>query len=194
MRKARTDSLQSTAGSTRHDKPARLSSGDTTRTVFLSAGSNLGNRKEHLLAGLRALDAAGVHPARVSSFFETEPVGTTSQHWFLNVALEARTSLAPQDLLRRCQQIERSRGRIRTFQGAPRTLDLDILLYENFVLDLPHLKIPHPRMAERRFVLEPLAEIAPQLLHPVLHRSILFLLQSCPDSSTVQHYLPGDPP
>ena len=184
------------SGSPPHEQSAvhRVSSTDEARTVFLSAGSNLGDRKEHILVGLRALEEAGVQRTRVSSFFETEPVGNMDQPWFLNVALEATTSLAPQELLRRCQQIERSRGRIRTFQGAPRTLDLDILLYGDLILELPHLKIPHPRMAERRFVLEPLAEIAAQIVHPVLNKSILFLLQSCPDPSIVQPYSPGETP
>ncbi len=190
------EELRSAGGSPRqeHSVVRHPLSASEAQTAFLSAGSNLGDRAQHLVFGIRALEEAGIRPVRVSSFFETEPVGNMDQPWFLNIAVEAVTSLAPEELLQRCQQIEISRGRVRTFQGAPRTLDLDILLYEDLILELPHLKIPHPRMAERRFVLEPLAEIAPQILHPVFDKSIAALLQSCPDPSTVQHYSPGDPP
>jgi 2-amino-4-hydroxy-6-hydroxymethyldihydropteridine diphosphokinase len=161
-------------------------------TAYLSLGSNLGDRKANLEEGLQMLAGTGIRPQRVSSLFETEPVDNLNQPWFLNLAVEAETDLSPGDLLRCCLQIEMSRGRIRTFRGAPRTLDLDILLYGDLVLQDPHLTIPHPRMVGRRFVLEPLAEIAPQVLHPVLKKSVLSLLLSCPDLSTVQRYSPGD--
>ncbi len=162
-----------------------------TQAVFLSAGSNLGNRKANLEAGLQMLAEAGIRPKRVSSFFETEPVGNTAQPWFLNLALEVETVLTPEDLLQSCQQIELSRGRVRSFHGAPRTLDLDILLYGNLIQRDPHLTIPHPRMIDRKFVLKPLAEIAPEVLHPILKASVLSLLQSCTDRSSVQLYFPG---
>ncbi len=164
---------------------------DMTQAVFLSAGSNLGNRKANLEAGLQMLAEAGIRPKRVSSFFETEPVGNTAQPWFLNLALEVETVLTPEDLLQSCQQIELSRGRVRSFHGAPRTLDLDILLYGNLIQRDPHLTIPHPRMIDRKFVLKPLAEIAPEVLHPILKASVLSLLQSCTDRSSVQLYFPG---
>ncbi len=161
-------------------------------TVFLSLGSNLGDRRAHITHGIKSLDAAGVRPRRISSFFETEPVGFLEQPWFLNLALEGTTSLTPEALLRVCLEIELSRDRVRSFPGAPRTLDLDILLYGDIVMDGPDLTIPHPRMAERRFVLEPLAEIAPFRTHPVLHQPVMSLLRSCPDTSRVRLYSAGD--
>ncbi len=131
---------------------------------------------------------------RISSFYETEPVGFQEQPWFLNVAIEVETLLTPEQLLATCQAIESSLGRIRTFRNAPRPLDLDILFYGNLTMDGPGLVIPHPRLAERRFVLEPLAQIAPELLHPVLMKPIRSLLDVCPDRSTVRLCPPGDLP
>jgi 2-amino-4-hydroxy-6-hydroxymethyldihydropteridine diphosphokinase len=160
--------------------------------VFLSLGSNLGDRRSNLAHGIASLDSAGIKPIRISSYFETEPVGFADQPWFLNLALEAETMLPPLDVLRSCQEIELSRGRARPFPQAPRTLDLDILLYGDVVLDSPSLTIPHPRMLERRFVLAPLAEIAPARLHPVLKQPLLSLLQSCTDTSQVHLYSVGD--
>jgi 2-amino-4-hydroxy-6-hydroxymethyldihydropteridine diphosphokinase len=167
---------------------------DMARGIYISAGSNLGDRKANLTEGLRLLRAAGVHPLRVSSFFETEPVGDRNQPWFLNLALEVETTLAPRELLRCCLQIEMARGRVRSVQGAARTLDLDILFYGDTVMKEPHLTIPHPRMAERRFVLEPLAEIAPETVHPVLGQSVAALLLSCPDQAQVQWHSSGEIP
>jgi 2-amino-4-hydroxy-6-hydroxymethyldihydropteridine diphosphokinase len=102
--------------------------------------------------------------------------------------------LTPPELLAACQAIEAAQGRVRSFQDAPRTLDLDILLYGDLMLSDPGLVIPHPRLAKRRFVLEPLARIAPDLLHPVFKKSIRSLLETCPDCSMVRIYSPGDPP
>jgi 2-amino-4-hydroxy-6-hydroxymethyldihydropteridine diphosphokinase len=161
-------------------------------TAYLSMGSNLGDRIANLREGLRLLERAGAVPRRVSSFFETEPVGYRTQPWFLNLALEIETLMPPEDLLRCCQRIELARGRRRPFPGGPRTLDLDILLYGDRVLEGPALTIPHPRMVERRFVLEPLAEIAPEVFHPLLRKSVFVLLRSCPDPSAVRIYSPGD--
>jgi 2-amino-4-hydroxy-6-hydroxymethyldihydropteridine diphosphokinase len=166
----------------------------TTRGIYISAGSNLGDRKGNLSEGLQLLRLAGVRPISVSSFFETEPVENRNQPWFLNMALEVETVLPPQDLLHCCLEIEFVRGRVRSSRGAPRTLDLDILLYGDMVVQESHLTIPHPRMAVRRFVLEPLAEIAPQVIHPVLQRSVVSLLQTCPDHSCVQRYSSGGSP
>ena len=163
-----------------------------TATAYLSAGSNLGDRKANLERACASLREAGVVTTRVSSFFETEPVGFREQPWFLNAAIEVATCLAPDALLGVCQAIESSSGRLRSFRNAPRTLDLDILLYENLVMSNPGLDIPHPRLAVRRFVLEPLAQIAPGLVHPVLKKSIRSLLESCPDASAVRMCSPGD--
>ncbi len=153
--------------------------------AYLSAGSNLGDRKANLTSALCDLDAAEIHVQRVSGIFETEPVGVLDQPWFLNLAIEVETCLTPQDLLARCLGIETRHGRIRPAPGPGRPLDLDILLYDDSVIDEPGLQIPHPRMAARRFVLEPLAEIAPAIIHPVLRMPIRSLLASCPDSSQV---------
>lgn len=155
------------------------------QTAYLSAGSNIGDRKLNLEFALTALAQRNT-VARVSSFFETEPVGYLNQPWFLNLAIEIRTLLNPWELLSVCQEIEASCGRIRTFPNAPRTLDLDILLFENIVMNEWDLVIPHPRLPERRFVLEPLAQIAPDTEHPMLKKSIRLLLEECPDRSEVR--------
>ena len=152
--------------------------------AYISAGTNLGDRKANLEFARTSL-AKEATVLRSSSYFETEPVGFLDQPWFLNIAVELETWLAPSELLSYCQEIERSRGRIRTFPNAPRILDLDILLYGDEIINLEGLIIPHPRLPERRFVLEPLAEIAPDVVHPVLKKSIRFLLEACPDQSEV---------
>jgi 2-amino-4-hydroxy-6-hydroxymethyldihydropteridine diphosphokinase len=139
----------------------------------------------HLEFALTAL-ARQAPVNKVSSFFETEPVGYRNQAWFLNIAVEIKTRLFPMDLLHLCNRIETSSGRVRTFSNAPRTLDLDILLYDDLVMNEKVLIIPHPRLAERRFVLEPLAQIAPELLHPVLKKSMRSLLEECRDTSEVR--------
>lgn len=161
--------------------------------AYLSAGSNLGDRKAYLERALASLREGGATPRRISSYFETEPVGFREQPWFLNVAIEVETLLSPSELLTTCQAIEAVQGRVRSFQNAPRTLDLDILLYGDLMLNDPRLVIPHPRLAQRRFVLEPLARIAPDLLHPVFKKTIRSLLETCPDPSMVRIYSPGDP-
>ncbi len=153
--------------------------------AFILAGSNLGDRKANLGQAVKSLEKAGT-VLKTSSIFETEPVGYSSQPWFLNQAIELKTRLTPSELLLLCQDIEKSSGRIRTFPNAPRTLDLDILLYGELVINQPDLIIPHPRLWERRFALGPLAEIAPDVMHPVLGKSIRLLLETCPDSSEVR--------
>jgi 2-amino-4-hydroxy-6-hydroxymethyldihydropteridine diphosphokinase len=146
------------------------------KTVYLSLGSNVGDRQAHLNAALDRLRAHGVNVLRVSPIYETEPVDYTAQGWFLNLVVEAATELFPRQLLERIGRIERGMGRRRTVAKGPRIVDIDILLFGNAVVDCPELQIPHPRMAERRFVLAPLADLAPGLLHPVLHRSVRDLL------------------
>ena len=144
--------------------------------AYISAGSNIGDRAANLDFGARRLDEQG-KLIRKSSVFETEPMGYADQPWFLNQVFELETALTPFELLALCNEIERDGGRVRTFQNAPRTLDLDILLYDDRIISEPDLIIPHPRMTERRFVLEPLAEITPDLQHPVEKRTIRELLQ-----------------
>ncbi len=160
--------------------------------AYLSAGSNLGDRRSNLERAAAALAATCV-VRRVSSCFSTEPVGYTNQPWFLNVALELETALEPMGLLDLCLEIESSLGRERPFPEAPRTLDLDILLVGDLIIDEPRLRIPHPRMAERKFVLVPMVEIAPDAVHPVLHKTMRELLDHCTDRSTVLPYSPGEP-
>ncbi len=141
------------------------------KTVYLSLGSNLGDREGNLRRAIDALGALG-SVAAISSPYETEPVEFTAQPWFLNCAVALETDLMPKQLLARLLAVEQEFGRRRTVAKGPRTLDIDILLFGNSVMDTATLTIPHPAMHERRFVLEPLAEIAPDVRHPVFKRSI----------------------
>lgn len=134
--------------------------------VFLSLGSNLGDREANLVAALRLLDAEGVRLVRQSSWYETEPVGFTEQPRFLNLVVEVRTGLDPLGLLRCAQRVELALGRVRGVRWGPRTVDVDVLLYGRRVVRTPELVVPHPRMRERAFVLVPLCEIAPDLVLP----------------------------
>lgn len=128
---------------------------------------------------------------RVSSLYETEPVGLRGQPWFLNLVVEAETELFPVQLLDRLQQIEIRLGRRRTVPQGPRTIDIDILLYGSFRIQSERLTVPHPRLEQRRFVLEPLAELAPDLRHPVSHLTIRELLAATPDRSAVRRLPPS---
>jgi 2-amino-4-hydroxy-6-hydroxymethyldihydropteridine diphosphokinase len=134
--------------------------------VYIGLGSNLGDRDENLRRALERLSELG--PVRSSSFHETDPVGVTDQPKFLNAAAELSTDLSAGDLLKALLAIERELGRDRSREErwGPRTLDLDLLLYDDLVIDEPGLTVPHPRLAERRFVLEPLQELAPGLVLP----------------------------
>ncbi len=126
----------------------------------------------------------------VSSLYETEPVGYLDQPPFLNAVAAIETTLTPTDVVRRLLSIERAMGRRRTFRNAPRTLDLDLLLYGDTILDTAEVVLPHPRMHERGFVLIPLAEIAPAVVHPVLRQPISDLLWDLPEETGVQLYAP----
>jgi 2-amino-4-hydroxy-6-hydroxymethyldihydropteridine diphosphokinase len=150
------------------------------KTAYLSLGSNMGDRKQQLDAALAKLAAPDLRVLRVSSLYETEPVGLTAQRWFVNLAAEIETDLFPMQLLTRINKIERDLGRVRTVRNGPRTLDIDILLYGKAVVRSLKLEIPHPRMAERRFVLAPLAELAADLRHPVTHQTIRAMLEAAP--------------
>jgi 2-amino-4-hydroxy-6-hydroxymethyldihydropteridine diphosphokinase len=155
-----------------------------TQKTYISAGSNLGDRKSNLKFALSSLGRGGA-VSKISSYYETEPEGFLDQPWFINLAIELKTNLAPLELLSFFREIEASCGRVRTFPNAPRTLDLDILLYGDAVINENDLIIPHPRLSERRFVLEPLAQIAPNVIHPVLKKSMQSLLEACLDSSAI---------
>ena len=156
------------------------------KTVYLSLGSNLGDRAEHLKRALGELCAGGVAVKRVSSVYETEPVGFRTQPWFLNVVVEAETLLFPLQLLERLQAIEARLGRRRLVIQGPRTIDIDVLLYGSFRIRSGRLIVPHPRLEERRFVLEPLAELAPDLRHPVSRLTMRDLLAATPDRSALR--------
>jgi 2-amino-4-hydroxy-6-hydroxymethyldihydropteridine diphosphokinase len=134
-----------------------------------------------------------VHVIRVSSFYETEPVDYLNQPWFLNCALQAETTLAALDLLHALREIETEMGSTKLIAKGPRLIDLDILLYGNQVIDTPELQVPHLRMHLRRFVLQPLTEIASDVEHPVLHRTIFDLLATTPDKSKLQMFPDAKP-
>jgi 2-amino-4-hydroxy-6-hydroxymethyldihydropteridine diphosphokinase len=146
------------------------------KTAWLSLGSNVGDREANLREVVRRLEAEGIHIRRESSLYETEPLDLRDQPWFLNSVVEVETELFPKQLLSCARKIEKALGRKRTVAKGPRTIDIDILLYGSFVIQTAELEIPHPRMSERRFVLEPLAELAPDLRHPVSRRTMRELL------------------
>jgi 2-amino-4-hydroxy-6-hydroxymethyldihydropteridine diphosphokinase len=154
-------------------------------TIYLSLGSNVGDRARNLNAAIERLRAFGEIVA-VSSFYETEPVEFTEQPWFLNCAVKLETEKTSQQLLAGILEIEQELGRRRGQQKGPRTIDLDILLFGGSIVDDPGLTIPHPAIHERRFVLEPLAEIAPEVLHPVFKRTIRELRDGLPPGQTVR--------
>lgn len=156
--------------------------------AFIGIGSNVGDRKAHILDAITKIDA--IRDARVvkhSSIYESEPHGDIPG-WFLNCVIEVETDLLPEKLLQRLREIERSMGRkrLRTKQPMPRTIDLDILFYESQCLETPSLRIPHPDLHNRRFVLAPLSELAPQFVHPVLGATVSHLLASSKDTKRLR--------
>jgi 2-amino-4-hydroxy-6-hydroxymethyldihydropteridine diphosphokinase len=148
------------------------------KTVYLGLGSNIGDREAMLRSALEKLECPQLRLKRASGLYETEPMGLREQAWFLNMAAEFETELMPRQLLHRAQNVERELGRRRTVVNGPRTVDIDILLYGNSVIDCEELVVPHPRMQERRFVLAPLAELNAALRHPVSGQSVEQMLEA----------------
>jgi 2-amino-4-hydroxy-6-hydroxymethyldihydropteridine diphosphokinase len=160
------------------------------KLIYLSLGSNIGDRAANLERAIAALPEAGVRVLRRSSLYETEPVDFLAQPWFLNCVAEAETSLMPRQLLHALQAIERSFGSRKLVARGPRIIDLDIIFYGTSVIRTDEMEIPHPRMGKRRFVLVPLAELAPGLRHPVLGAAIEELIDASRDNSTVRLWRP----
>ena len=151
--------------------------------VFLGLGSNIGDREGNINEALRLSGLKVVHR---SSLYETEPVGYLNQPWFLNCVVEVDTDLRPHELLRLCQSVEKALLRKREIPKGPRTIDLDLLFYRDLIQQDPVLTLPHPAIQDRKFVLEPLNEIAQDFIHPVLKKSITQLLLECLDESEVR--------
>jgi len=156
----------------------------------LGLGSNLGDRAGRLSKARAALAEHGVKIRAASSLYETEPLGFREQPWFVNQAVEVESALSPHKLLRLVKRVEKAMGRTAARRDGPRVIDLDILLAEDTVVRTEELTIPHPRLTERNFVLVPLAEIAPQAVHPVLNKKIREVLRCSKDKSKIRPFLP----
>ena len=153
--------------------------------AFICLGSNLGDKIANIKSALKLLEREGIIAEKISSFYLTEPVEVEGQPWFFNLVARITTYLSPEELLGVCQKTEEALGRQRRGDKSPRTIDIDILLYGDEVFEKPDLQIPHPRMHLRRFMLEPLCEIAPFIEHPVKKKKISQLLKKVRDTSMV---------
>lgn len=158
-------------------------------TAFIGFGSNIGDRKKNIENAVKLLENSPyIKIAKKSSLYITEPIGYVGQDCFLNSVIEVTTTLSPDDLLHWCQMIEDKMGRVRTMLWGPRLIDLDILLYDEDIVEDDELIIPHPLMHNRRFVLTPLAEIAPDIIHPKLRLTVNELLCHLKDAHKVEKY------
>ena len=156
---------------------------------YLMLGGNVGDRMDYLYQSIDLLRRDAGQIVAMSAIYESEPWGFDHQQWFLNQVVVVETDLSPLLLLKQIQHIEQTLGRLREGDGyQPRTMDIDILLYGNLVINTPELVIPHPRMAGRMFVLQPMAELAPDMEHPVLHRTMEYLREHCMDRKQVREY------
>jgi len=160
-----------------------------SNVVYLSMGSNLGDREEQLRRAISRLAAHG-RVLSVSSFYESEPVEVSDQPWFVNCAVAFETSEPAEQLMSAMLGIERQMGRERIQKKGPRTVDIDVLLYGDLVVNTVELRVPHPAMAQRRFVLEPLAEIAADVRHPVAKKTVRELLEELPAGQSVRRLKP----
>lgn len=165
---------------------------DAQTNAFVGLGSNLGDRAGNLLLGVRGILDAGLEVTRLSQIYETEPVETFAQPSFLNMVVELGGDALPppEELMERLLRIEQALGRTRENAKGPRIIDLDLLLYGDEKCDTRSLTLPHPRLHQRRFVLEPLAELVPRLVHPTLHKTISELLAALDDVSKVRLWNP----
>lgn len=162
-------------------------------TAYISLGSNVGDRAGNLLLAIRGMMAEGLQVVRLSSIYETEAVETFAQPAFLNAVAELRGSMlpSPEELMTRLLRIEHSLGRTRDVSMAPRSIDLDLLLYGNETSATQFLTLPHPRFHRRRFVMVPMIELNPQLVHPILNRTMTELLETLEDHSAVKLWKPS---
>ncbi len=161
--------------------------------AYVSLGSNLGDRAGNLLLAVRGLIDAGLEVTRISNIYETQAVETFPQPAFLNLVVELRgnTLPRPEELMARLLRVEYALGRTREIEKGPRVIDLDLLLYPGVTSDTQFLTLPHPRLSCRRFVLQPLSELAPQLIHPKLNKTIAQLLEELTDTSEVRVWKPN---
>jgi 2-amino-4-hydroxy-6-hydroxymethyldihydropteridine diphosphokinase len=165
---------------------------DPQINAYIGVGSNLGDRAGNLLMGIRGMLAAGLEVSRLSQIYETEPVETFTQPNYLNMVAELRgeNRARPEEVMERLLQVEQALGRTRDMAKGPRIIDLDLLLYGNETCDTRLLTLPHPRLHHRRFVLVPLAELAPQLVHPTLNKTVTQLLEALADDSEAKPWHP----
>lgn len=157
------------------------------KKAFLGLGTNQNDRQKNLKKAVEYIRISAGEVISFSQIYETESWGFRSENHFLNMVIQIKTGLKPVDLLKQLLKIEMIMGRVRSAEKySSRIIDIDILLYENEIIDKPYLKVPHPMMSERKFVLVPLCEIAPEMIHPVLNKTFATLLEECKDESFVK--------